>query len=154
MQPSKRRRGRLSLSLSFSLCLSSTLVLPLSLPPPSLFPSYLSHSPCQSVPPSPSLPDFLPSLSCPPPPPPPLSPSVSLCHWRASQCENAILLSRLLPLSGCGGKRLVCVCISVVCVPFFSGCLSIAVCVCIHTYVCCYQFAGRRTFAFFNPRCF
>uniref|UniRef100_A0A3B4ACX0 Growth factor receptor-bound protein 10a n=1 Tax=Periophthalmus magnuspinnatus TaxID=409849 RepID=A0A3B4ACX0_9GOBI len=46
-------------------------------------------------------------LPPPPPPPPTRSPprSPGLCHWwRAAQCENAILLSRLLPLSGCGGK--------------------------------------------------
>ena len=94
---------------------------------PSLFPSRPSSVTSSLLPPvfpltslafslpiCPSLSLFLTSFPPPPLPPPPpslslsLSLPVSLCHWRASQCENAILLSRLLPLSGCGGKRRVC----------------------------------------------
>uniref|UniRef100_A0A671UK72 Growth factor receptor-bound protein 10a n=1 Tax=Sparus aurata TaxID=8175 RepID=A0A671UK72_SPAAU len=36
------------------------------------------------------------------------SPVLSPIQTSENHCENAILLSRLLPLSGCGGKRLVC----------------------------------------------
>lgn len=94
----KKKGQAVSRLRSVFLSLSSFLCHFLPPPPSSLQP--LLHSPCQSVPPSlPAV--LLPSLSL----------SASLCHWRVSQCENAILLSGLLPLTGCGGKRLVCVCL-------------------------------------------
>lgn len=113
----------------------------------SLSPLFPLTSLAFSLPICPSLPLFL--TSFPPSPPllllPSLSPSVSLCHWKASQCENAILLSRLLPISGCGGKRLVCAFFS-----FPDVCRELRVCTC----VCDYHFAAMRTIAFFHRQCF